>query len=217
MPQYCGGQSASSRWRPTPAADGQAPHQGFCSYRLRAEHLSRLTARSAVSDPRRRYGRVRSGTPDVGSTSSWSRLRWSPRTGRRPPKPDTEETSRPRRWPGSTSRWSSPAISTASSSICNARVNSRCSHRAVARKPRRSARRRAFARPTGCSRSTARSARSCCGVSRPRRWARSGGAHGTAARDSPRNVSRRSPSRSARMDCTPSARRWRRNASARIR
>ena len=28
-PECCGGQSASSRWRPTPAADGQAPHQGF--------------------------------------------------------------------------------------------------------------------------------------------------------------------------------------------
>ena len=37
---------------------------------------------------------------------------------------------------------------------------------------------------------------------------RVGAASGTAGWDSPRNVSRRSPSRSARTDCTPSARRW---------
>ena len=65
MPQCCGEQSASSRWRHTPAADGQASHQRFCSDRLRTEHLSRLTARPAVSDPRRRYGRDRCGIPNV--------------------------------------------------------------------------------------------------------------------------------------------------------
>ncbi len=41
--------------------------------------------------------------------------------------------------------------------------------------------------------------------------------NGTAGWDSPRSVSRRSPSRSARMVCTPSARRWPPNAWARIR
>ena len=81
-----------------------------------------------------------------------------------------------------------PRHSTRSSSTCSDRVSSRCSRRAAARRPRRSGRRRACARPTGCSRSTARSARSCCAASRPRRWARSGGAAGTAGSGSPRSA-----------------------------
>ena len=188
MPQYCGEQSASSRWRHTPAADGQASHQRFCSDRLRTEHLSRLTARPAASDPRRRYGGIVAASPTQTPASSWSPFSWWRPMGRRPPKPVTEAISLPRPWPGSTSRWSSPANSTPNSSTCNGRVSWRCSRRAAARRPPRSARRRACARPTGCSRSTARSARSWCAASRPPRWPRSGGAGGTAGWGSPRSA-----------------------------
>ena len=80
----------------------------------------------------------------------------------------------------------------ANSSTCNARASWRCSRRAAARRPPRSARRRACARPTGCSRNTARSARSCCAASRRPRWVRCGGASGTAGSGSPRSAAPRS-------------------------
>ncbi len=118
--------------------------------------------------------------------------------------PITAETCRPKRWLALRDRWSSPASSTASSSTCNARVNSRCTRPVAARRPLRSVRRHACARPTGCFRSTARSAHSWCAASRPRRWARCGGARGTAGCGFTGNAARRSRSRSAPTACTPS-------------
>ena len=109
-------------------------------------------------------------------------------TGRPPPSDRYRRDLPPETLAGCTSRWSSPANSTSNSSTCSARASWRCSRRAAARRPPRSARRRACARPTGCSRSTARSARSCSAASRRRRWARSGAASGTAGWASPRSA-----------------------------